>query len=328
MKICIYGAGAVGGHFAARLAQAGEDVSIIARGPHLEAVQQNGLKLLLADETIHVRLKATHDPSEIGKQEVVIVTLKGPSLPGIVDQIKALLDDETAIVFAMNGIPWWYFYGIDRPGEERRIELLDPGSRWWKEIGPKRAVGGVVYSANIMAAPGVIRNNSIRRNLLIIGEPDGSVSARCGRINSALGRAGLAGPAVEDIRNRIWAKLLGNIAFAPICTLTASTISAVVTDEALRALCIEIMKEAVAIAEALGLKLDIDLEERVDGGKRMSAHKPSMLQDFELKRPLEIPSILTAPQAFARMTGVPTPRLDTLIALLKRRVRSAGLDSG
>jgi len=327
MKICIYGAGTVGGHFAVRLLRAGEDVSIIARGPHLEAVRQDGLKLLTGDETIHVKPRATHDPEEIGQQDLVIVTLKGPSLPGIVGPIKALLKEETPIVFAMNGIPWWYFYGIDRPGEERRIELLDPGNRWWNEIGPERAVGGVVYSANIMKAPGVIRNNSTGRNRLIIGEPDSKDSARCGQINRVLDRAGLADPVAVDIRQKIWYKLLGNIAFAPICTLTASTISEVVSDKALRALCLEIMNEAVAVAAALGVKLDADIEERVDGGKRMSAHKPSMLQDFELKRPMEIPSVLSTPQAFARMAGVPTPGLDMLIALLNRRVRAAGIDS-
>lgn len=325
MKICIYGAGAVGGHFAARLARAGEDISIISRGPHLEAIKQNGLKLLVGDETIHVRLKATHDPNEVGRQDVVIVTVKGPSLPGIVDNIKTLLDDETPIIFAMNGIPWWYFYGLDDPGRERRIDILDPGNRWWNEIGPERVVGGVVYSANIVVEPGVVRNNSFRHNQLIIGEPDGSISERCKRINAALDGAGLASPVVDDIRHKIWMKMLGNIAFAPVSTLTSSATADIISDAALRTLCTKIMEEAIAIADALGVRLGINPEERVNSISKISTHKSSMLQDFELGRPMEIHSILSTPQTFGRMKGVPTPNLDIVTALLKQRARSAGL---
>jgi 2-dehydropantoate 2-reductase len=140
MKICIYGAGAVGGHFAVRLALAGEDVSIIARGPHLEAIQKDGLKLLVGADTLQARVNATDDPVKVGKQDVVIVTVKAPSLPGIVNHVKTLLADKTPIIFAMNGIPWWYFYGFDAPGRERRVDILDPGNLWWNEIGPKRAI--------------------------------------------------------------------------------------------------------------------------------------------------------------------------------------------
>ena len=226
----------------------------------------------------------------------------------------------------MNGIPWWYFYGFDDPGRERRIDSLDPGNRWWDEIGPERAVGGVVYSANTVVEPGVVRTNSSGRSRLLIGEPNGSVSERCKRINAALDRAGLADPVVDDIRHRIWAKLLGNIAFAPVCTLTSATIADVISDAALRTLCIKIMEEAAAIADTLGIKLDIDLEERVNSAGRITTHRPSMLQDFELGRPMEIPSILSTPQTFGRMAGVPTPQLDTVIALLKQRSHSAGLN--
>ena len=328
MKICIYGAGAVGGHFAARLAQAGEDVSVIARGSNLDAIKQNGLKLLVGDETIHVRPKAAQDPVEIGTQDVVIVTVKGPALPGIVDGIKALIDEDTPIVFAMNGIPWWYFYGLDAPGKERRLDIIDPGNRWWNEIGPRHAVGGVVNSANVVIAPGVVRYNSVKSSVLRIGEPDGSISDRCRRINEALSRAGVAVPVADDIRREIWTKLLGNMAFAPVCSLTSSNILDVASDAALRKLCIAIITEAIVIADALGTKIDVDPEQRIGGPGKLSAHKPSMLQDLELERPMEIDSILSVPQAFGRMTGVPTPNLDLVLALLKQRARSAGLYEG
>jgi 2-dehydropantoate 2-reductase len=280
----------------------------------------------VGDEIVHARPKASHDPAEVGVQDVVIVTVKGPSLTGIVDNIKTLLDDVTAIIFAMNGIPWWYFYGLDEPGRERRIDILDPGNRWWNEIGPERAVGGVVYSANTVVEPGVVRANSTGRSRLLIGEPNGSVSKRCKRINAALDRAGLANPVVDDIRHKIWAKLLGNIAFAPVCTLTSATIADVISDAALRTLCIKIMGETVAVADTLGIQLNIDLEKRVDSASAITAHRPSMLQDFDLGRPMEIPSILLTPQTFGRMADLPTPYLDTVIALLKQRARSAGLN--
>jgi 2-dehydropantoate 2-reductase len=325
MKICIYGAGAVGGHFAVRLAQAGEEISVVARGSHLNAIKENGLKLLVEDEIIHVRLNATHDPHEAGVQDLVIVTVKSPSLPSVVDNIKPLLNDETPIIFAMNGIPWWYFYGLDEPGKERRFDIIDPGNRWWNEIGPERAVGGVVHSANIIVEPGVVRNNSPKKNLLIIGEPNGSISKRCKSINATLDRAGLSGTVVDDIRYKIWTKLLGNIAFAPICTLTSSTIADVKSDKDLRALAIKIMREAVDIANALNIKLDVDPGERINSGMKSMDHKPSMLQDFELGRPMEIPSILLTPQRFGRMTGVPTPNLDIIISLLKMKAKKAGL---
>jgi len=236
-----------------------------------------------------------------------------------------LIGDETSIIFAMNGIPWWYFYGIDEPGKERRIDILDPGNRWWNEIGPERVVGGVIYSGNIVVEPGVVRNDSVGYNLLIIGEPNGSISERCNRINAALDRAGLSAPVVDDIRHRIWAKLLHNLAFAPVCTLTSSTVSDIISNEELKTLCINIMEEGLAIADAVGIRLDIDLEGRLNSVFKNMDHKPSMLQDFELGRLLEIDSILSTPQTFGRLKGVPTPNMDTVIALLKQRARSAGL---
>ncbi len=324
MKICIYGAGAVGGNFATRLALAGKDITVIARGRHFEAIKKNGLTLLERDKEFNVRLKVSDNPRHIDPQDLVIVTVKAPSLSDLVDPIKTILHKDTPIIFAMNGIPWWYFYGLDEAGQERRIDILDPEDRWWVEIGPQKAIGGVIYSANVVVEPGVIRNNSPDRNLLIVGEPNGSTSKRCELIKSALACDGLAIQTDNQIRAKIWNKLLGNIAFAPICTLTASTINEILSDHGLRELASRVMKEAIAIADSMNIRLDIDLEERFRKSMQLK-HKPSMLQDFEAKRTMEISSILLTPQRFGKMSGVSTPYLDAVISLLNQKVRTAGL---
>mgnify|MGYP003338533563 CR=1 FL=1 len=231
MKICIYGAGAVGSHFAAKLANAGETVSVVARGPHLEAIARDGIQLLTEGKEILAKLSATDDAREFGHQDLVIVTLKAPSLAGIVDAVKPLLGTDTPIIFAMNGIPWWYFYGLDAPGQERRLDKLDPGGRWWDEIGPERVIGGVVYSANEVTAPGVVENRSTR-NQLRIAEPTGESSERVARINEVFEKVAMAAP-VADIRATLWEKLLGNIAFGPIACLTGANISELRADPAL-----------------------------------------------------------------------------------------------
>lgn len=324
MNICIYGAGAVGGNFAARLARAGRDITVIARGPHGEAINKKGLKLLVRDETFHADLKVTDDPRSVGPQDLVIVTLKGPSLSGIVDPIKSLLKKETPIIFAMNGIPWWYFYGFDEIGKERRIDMLDPGNRWWDEIGPQRALGGVIYSANIIVEPGVIRNNSPGRNLLIVGEPGGAISKRCEHIKAVLECDGLAINLEKHIRSKIWDKLLGNLSVAPICTITSSPTNEVLSNQELKELASNIMMEAITVAGAMDIELDIDIDARIKTVMKLK-HKPSMLQDFEQGRPLEFSSILLTPQRLGKMAGVSTPYLDTVISLLKQKSLSAGL---
>lgn len=298
---------------------------MVARGAHLDAIRDNGITLRTEEGVLAATVQASDDPRDLGAQDVVIVTVKGPSLAGIVEPMQALLGPDTPIVFAMNGIPWWYFYGLDPRGRERRLPRLDPEGRWWDEIGPDRALGGVVYSANTVVEPGVVHNASVG-NELRIGEPTGEATDRAGLIQGALASAGLAAPA-PDIRQEIWTKLLGNIAYAPVACLTGSTTDQIKTDRELRKLAIEVMNEAIAIAKALGTPLDISAEERVS--RRGSiGHKLSMLQDLEQGRPMEIDSILVVPQELARSTGVETPALDRMLALLKQRARLAGLYDG
>ncbi len=325
MKICIYGAGAVGGHFAVRLALAGHDVTVIARGPHLDAMRANGLTLIRPDETLNAKVNATDDPASAGPQDLVIVTLKAPALPQVVDGVKALLGPDTPVIPAQNGIPFWYFYGLDPAGEERRLDALDPGGRWWDEIGVERIIGGIVWSANAVAEPGVVLNNSDGRNQLRIGEPDGTVSPRVEAVHAALASAGIDFPPSTDIRKEIWAKLIGNIVFAPGCCLTGATVMDLKTDPEMRQFCLSLMREAETIANALGTELDTTPEERMEIRPGTKPHKVSMLQDLEAGRPMEVDAIVAVPQQLARMCDIPTPTLDVALGLLKQRARLAGL---
>ena len=326
LDICIYGAGAVGSNFAVRLAQAGESVSVVARGEHLAAIEANGIRLIAGEEELQASVRASANPRELGRQDLVIVTLKGPSLAGIVDDIKPLLGADTPIIFAMNGILWWYFYGLDAPGEERRLERLDPGGRWWNEIGPERIIGGVAYSANEVTSPGVVENRSSNRNQLRIGEPTGESSARVSEVNAVLEKAGMAAP-VSDIRATVWEKLLANIAYGPIACLTGSTITEILQQPVLKALATEVMGEAIATAAALGTRLDVTAEDRIASTKS-TGHKPSILQDLERGRPMEIDAIVAVPQSMAKSAGVNTPALDRISALLSQRARLEGLYDG
>ncbi|MFT5392776.1 MAG: 2-dehydropantoate 2-reductase [Gammaproteobacteria bacterium] len=326
MKICVYGAGAVGSHFAARLSSIGEKVCVVARGAHLGAVREHGITVRSGEETLSERVDASDSGRDHGVQDLVIVTLKAPSLPHIVDDIKHLLSPTTPIIFAMNGILWWYFYGLDPRGEERQLDRLDPGGRWWREIGPERVIGGVVYSSNEIVEPGVVEHRSPGRNQLRIAEPNGEPSERAERVNEVLTRADMA-VETHDIRATIWEKLLANMAYGPIACLTGSTITDIVGNSQLRALAETLMNEAIAIAASVGVDLGIDAKTRIAGTKA-SGHKVSLLQDLERGRAMEIDAITTVPHELGRAAGVPTPALDNVLALLKQRARLAGTYDG
>ena len=323
MKVCIYGAGAIGGYLGAQLASTNADVSLIARGPHLAAMKANGLKLLSGDEARVVRPHCTDNPAELGPQDFVIVCLKAHSVPGVIDAMKPLLGSHTRIVTAVNGIPYWYFYKHGGAFEGATLESIDPGGRQWREFGPERGIGCVVYPATEIEAPGVIRH--VYGDRFPIGEPSGEKSADVERLSALFVEAGLKAPVLDRIRDEIWLKLWGNVCFNPISALTHATLDVICTDPATRALSKAVMLEAQAIAETFGVQFRVDVERRIEGARKVGAHKTSMLQDLERGRPMEIDPLVTVVQEMGRLTKIPTPALDAVLALVARRAKVAGL---
>jgi 2-dehydropantoate 2-reductase len=321
MKICIFGAGAIGGHLAARLQAAGTDVSVVARGEHLAAIRKDGLTLELPDQVITARVQASQDPGELGPQDAVIVAVKAPALPEVAASIGPLLRAETPVLFAMNGIPWWYFHAHGGPFDDRRLPLLDPGDALWHAVGPQRALGGVLYSSNTVTRPGVVRCVSGRMSLML-GEPTGEKSARAVALAEAVNHCGAKAEVSPRIRDDIWTKLLANMSSNPLTFLAQTTLGAVFAEPACVAAVRTVAAEAAAIARALGCEVDLDVDKAFAGA---SAHKPSITQDLERGRPLEIDAMFTVPAEFGKMLNVPTPMLDLMVTLMKLRARSAGL---
>ncbi len=323
MNICIYGAGAIGGYLGVQLALAGEDITLIARGPHLEAMQKNGLRLLIGDEERIAHPRCTDDPFEAGPQDFVIVTLKAPSAVAIAGKIEPLLGPDTSVVTASNGIPWWYFYNLQGPLRDYQLKSVDPDGKQWDLIGPERAIGCVVYPACEVSEPGVIRH--VSGNRFVLGEPDGEKTDRVQKLSEALMNAGFKAPVRPQIRNEIWVKLWGNLCFNPISALTHATLDVVATDPGTRQLAREMMLEAQAIGEKLGVRFGVDVDRRIDGAAEVGAHKTSMLQDLARGRSMEIDALLTVVQEMGQLTDVPTPKIDIVLALIQQRARAAGL---
>ncbi len=321
MRICIYGAGAIGGYLGVQLALAGSDVTLIARGPHLEAMRADGVRLLIDGEERVAHPDCTDDPAQAGEQDYVIVTLKAHSAPRVVEAMQPLLGPRTAVVSAVNGVPWWYFHRLEGPWEDQRVESVDPGGVQWKGIGPERAIGCVVYPATEVVEPGVIRH--LDGNRFTLGEPSGEKTERVRALADALKAAGFRAP-IRDIRNEIWVKLWGNLSFNPISALTLETLDVVATDPGTRAVSKAMMLEAQAIGEKLGVRFPVDVERRIDGAAAVGAHRTSMLQDLERGRPMEIDALVTAVQEMGRLVGVPTPTIDVVLALVRQRGRVAG----
>jgi 2-dehydropantoate 2-reductase len=323
MKLCVFGAGAIGGYMGVKLAEAGADVSLVARGPHLAAMKADGLTLIEEDKTTNVKVNASDDPAELGPQDYVIITLKAHSVPPVVDKIKPLLGPDTTIVSGVNGVPWWYFHGIDSPLAGTQLESVDPGGAQWNGFGPERVLGCVVYPAAEVSEPGTIKH--IEGNRFSLGEPTGEKSERATKLSEALSAAGLRAPVRPRIRDEIWVKLWGNLSFNPISALTHATLDVLCTDPGTRGVARGMMVEAQAIAEKLGVKFPINVDKRIDGGAAVGAHRTSMLQDLDMGRPMEIDALVTAVQELGRLTETPTPTIDTVLALIQLRARSAGL---
>ena len=326
MKICIFGAGAIGGYMGAKLAEAGAEVSLVARGPHLAAMQARGLTLIEEGETKTHAVRASDDPASLGPQDYVIVTLKAHSVPPLVGQMQPLIGPQTTIVSGVNGVPWWYFHKIGGPLEGTRLSTVDPGDAQWNGFGPDRVLGCVVYPAAEVAEPGVVRH--IEGNRFSLGEPDGSKSDRATRLSDALGKAGLKAPVRPRLRDEIWVKLWGNLSFNPISALTHATLDVLCTDPGTRAVARAMMLEAQEIAEKLGVKFPIDVDRRIDGGAAVGAHRTSMLQDLDAGRPMEIDALLGSVKELGQVTGTATPTIDTVLALVTLRARTAGLYGG
>ena len=316
MKICIFGAGAIGGYLAVELALAGNEVCAIARGPHLEAIRKNGLTLRIGGKEKNAKIPASDNPADFGPQDYVICALKAHQSHESAGQFAPLLGPDTAMVTAMNGIPWWYFYKEGSKFEGRHLESVDAGA-------PERAIGCVVDPACEVVAPGVIEHHEFNR--FILGEPDGTESERVRKLSDIMKQANFDAPIRNAIRWNVWLKLWGNVCFNPISALTHATLDQI-TSGALREVCKKAIYEAKAVTEALNIFIPEEMiERRLNVAGKAVGHKMSMLQDLERHRSMEIDALVTAVQELGRLTGTPTPTIDILLALVQARGRVAGL---
>ena len=323
MRICVFGAGAIGGYMGVKLAEAGADVSLVARGPHLAAMKSNGLRLIEETSETTVSPVASDDPEELGVQDYIIVTLKSHSVPGVVSKMAPLIGPNTTVVSGVNGVPWWYFHGVGGVLEGTRLASVDPGDAQWNGFGPDKVLGCVVYPAAEVVKPGVIKH--IEGNRFSLGEPDGSKSDRAVALSKALMSAGLKAPVRPKLRDEIWVKLWGNLSFNPISALTHATLDVLCTDPGTREVARGMMVEAQEIAEKLGVKFPIDVQRRIDGGAAVGAHRTSMWQDLDQGRPMEIDALVKSVQELGVLTKTATPTIDTVLALTQLRAKTAGL---
>ena len=319
-KICIFGAGAIGGLVGAKLARKAEaDVSLIARGAHLAAMESNGLTLKQDGETFTVRPRVTSDSKTLGPQDFVIVTVKANALTSVLDQLQPLIGNDTAVLFAQNGVPWWYFYKHGGPYDGHTIESVDPGGEIWKRIGPERALGSFVWQAASLESPGVIAHHYGER--MPIAEPSGEKSERAQVLSRFLVSAGIKSPVRGNLRDEIWLKLWGNLSFNPVSVLTLGTLDQLAGDTNTRRVILAMMQESRAVGEALGVKFTVDAEERMEMAAKVGSHRTSMLQDVEAGRPNELDCLLGAVIELAHLVGIATPTLNIVYDLTKFRSR-------
>jgi len=320
MRICIFGAGAVGSHFAVKLALAGHDVSCVMRGPHLEAVKANGLTLSVGDASFNAKVRASDDPAAPGVQDLVISTLKATGVSSLASGLRPLLRDDTPVIFAQNGIPWWYDIGLSADHRTPPdLGFLDPGGALRDAIPKARIIGGVIFSSNEVLAPGLVANLSPERNMLLVGECDDRQTERIERLRAMLNAASIASPPVAQIRETIWSKLLTNMSMSVLCLMTGQTARSVRDEPALRDVIPRLLDEANAIGQSF-----CPTVKRVARTGPAPEHKPSILQDYELGRAMEIDALVRAPAAFARAAGLSTPMLDMLAGLAIQKARDKG----
>jgi 2-dehydropantoate 2-reductase len=320
MKICVYGAGAIGGLMAAWLARSGHEVSLVARGAQLDAIRRDGLRVRSQGKTESFRIKADANPAALGAQDYVLVTVKAQNLTEVASSIGPLLGRDTSVVTAMNGVPWWFFHGLKRRDE--RLESLDPGGRLAQAIATERVVGCVIHLAASTPEPGLVSHNMGAK--LILGQPGGENTARTRRIAEAFTTAGFEVVVSNTIEKDFWVKLLGNVSFNPVSALTVSTADRLIQNEEVKAYMVEIMREVLAIGRAVGVDASIDPEQRIDMARALGPFKTSMLQDLEAGKRLEIDGLLAGTLEIARKAGVRAPFTESLFGLIRARAQSTG----
>ena len=317
MRACIVGAGAIGGFLGARLVAAGHEVSLIARGAHLAALRENGLTLRSKSEQLTLRVNAFEGVDELGPQDAVFIALKAYSIAAMLPRLAPLLAAQTVVIPVINGIPWWYFYREGGRFDGEPVASIDPQGAVLRSLDCARILGCVVHVSAEVVAPGVIEHSAGRR--FILGEPEGSVSERATRIAAELTQAGLEAPVSQRIRDDIWTKLIGNLAFNPICSLIAARMDQAMGDPAIVELTRTVMGEGMRVGEAYGARFAIGIEERMDMAKRIGKSKVSMLQDLERGRPVESEAIVGAVCELGQRVGVPTPATNLVHALIRAR---------
>lgn len=327
MKITVFGAGAIGGHLGAVLSRHGAEVSLVARGEHLEAMRSRGLQLVTEDETFVTHPIVTDDPTTLGPQDVVVLSLKSHQAPGAVAALQPLLGPNTTVANAMNGVPWWYFYALPGPWENYRVKSVDPTGSLWEGIGPERAIGCITYVASEVIEPGVIRAGGGMR--YVIGEPNGTRSERCERLRALIAPCGIEVQVQTDIRSDIWVKLMGNVALNPVSALTLAPGGSMIDDPGTESILRRMMSEVMAVGRALGSEPTASIDARIEGVRHGArTHKTSMLQDLERQRLMEIDPIIGAAAELAHLAKVDTPTIDTVLALVRLRARMSGLLPG
>jgi 2-dehydropantoate 2-reductase len=322
-RICVYGAGAIGGTIGTRLSMSGATVSVVAHGQTLLALQRDGLRLISAGKTLRAQVKISADPMDLGAQDYVIVAVKAPALPEIATRIAPLIGPETAVVTAMNGLPWWFFVNDNGPLAGQHLPAIDPFGTIHRSIPATRVIGCVIYMACSVDQPGIIRHHTGRR--LLIGEVYKSSRARIPPLVGLLRRAGFDCEESADIRRDIWLKLWANLSTNPISFLTAATLDRIIDEPLVHALCVRMMKEAAQIGSAIGIPLAISAEDIIDKARMLGPFKTSMLQDAERGNPPEIDALLTVMHDIGQTVGVPTPYIDSVLGLARLRANTLGL---
>ena len=318
MKICIIGAGATGGYLGVKLIKAGLDVSLVARGAHLEAMKDKGLTLIENEKKIVCFPKCSENMKKLGKMDFIFITLKAYSIPGVVKEIVDMFHEDTSVITAYNGIPWWYFFNIDGQYNNYRIKSVDPNNIQWNLITPEKIIGCVVYPATEIIRPGVIKH--IEGNRFSLGEPSGAQTERISIISKALISADLKAPIRNNIRQEIWTKLIGNLAFNPLSVITGETLDVLISKKENRDIAFAAMKEASLIMNKLQIPLNISIDQRIDGAAKVGSHKTSMLQDYERGKELELDSLVVAVKEIGDLLSIKTPFINKILYEVKERI--------